>query len=130
MVVVDVVQGDVVDGVNAVDVVMVDTVDVVDAVEVVARTDVDVDVVVVVVGSGGSGSTAGTAITGNVAKPTSNRGPITSPIMPGRCRNDAACPSVLPVTLGRAACCPSSSMEEQRTFNPLVQGSSPWGGTR
>jgi hypothetical protein len=27
-------------------------------------------------------------------------------------------------------CCPSSSMEEQRTFNPLVQGSSPWGGTR
>ncbi len=25
--------------------------------------------------------------------------------------------------------CPSSSMVEQRTFNPLVQGSSPWGGT-
>lgn len=24
---------------------------------------------------------------------------------------------------------PSSSMEEQWTFNPLVQGSSPWGGT-
>ena len=30
----------------------------------------------------------------------------------------------------RRTCCPSSSMEEQRTFNPLVQGSSPWGGTR
>ncbi len=29
----------------------------------------------------------------------------------------------------RRAACPSSSMEEQRTFNPLVQGSSPWGGT-
>ncbi len=29
----------------------------------------------------------------------------------------------------RSAWRPSSSMEEQWTFNPLVQGSSPWGGT-
>jgi hypothetical protein len=33
------------------------------------------------------------------------------------------------VTIRASPTCPSSSMEEQRTFNPLVQGSSPWGGT-
>jgi hypothetical protein len=36
---------------------------------------------------------------------------------------------VRPLSGYRDAPGPSSSMEEQRTFNPLVQGSSPWGGT-
>ena len=37
--------------------------------------------------------------------------------------------AAVPLRSASAPCCPSSSMEEQRTFNPLVQGSSPWGGT-
>ncbi len=113
-------------------VVVVDVVDVVVVVDVLdgAGPGGDGNVVVVLPPmGGGSGGAAGTTSTGRTARPTSARVPITPLIMPEDRRQVAACHPCPPVTLGCALCCPSSSMEEQRTFNPLVQGSSPWGGT-
>ena len=41
----------------------------------------------------------------------------------------APTPGRIPIRTTEPRARPSSSMEEQWTFNPLVQGSSPWGGT-